>query len=174
MGYITINELSDSLVQYLNDLTKMSNGNTTSRCVDNNTDECSSAGSLVNDAYSSNGQVYMLKSNGSVNNVYTGQFNNMKFGNYSLCMRIKISDNSSASTVLTASIKNGGTTLLSKQIAGNVFKTASDYCYLYTTFEYEGSNNGALTFELNTASVSGVDIYFDYAYISLITPAIYI
>ena len=144
--------------------------------VDKDTEACSSAGSLVTDLMASKGQAYSLTTSTTAQNIFTGTFSDVKFGEYSLCIRARVSANSSTSAILTANILNGSTTI-SKSILGSNFDSNSKYCYICTTFTYEGSNSAAkqpLQFNLQSTTVSGITVYFDYAYITLITPAVYI
>ena len=113
----------------------------------------------------------------SAKNLITANFSDVKFGKYALCLRLKVSSNTSSSSVFTANIMNGSNTILSKSILGTYFDSTSNYCYICTTFDYSGSSSSAkqkLQLKLNTGTVSGLEVRFDYAYISLITPAVYI
>ena len=167
MGHLTMNEFSDKLIRSLT---------STAYCVDTETKDCISDGMLVLDPTASNGYSYTITSSDTAQMLYRGDFKDMKFGNYSICMRMKVSDNSSSSNILTVNLNSGSSVILSKQISGTMFDSTSDYCYLCTSFEYKsnGNNKAPISFSLETNTVSGIDVYFDYAYISLITPAIYL
>lgn len=145
--------------------------------VDKDTKGCTTKGSLADDLLASKQKSYKVTSTSSAINLYTGTFSDVKFGRYALCMRIRVSANTSTSTILNAKILNGSNNILTKAITGTNFTSNSQYCSLCTTFTYEGSSSVAkqpLKFVLDTGTVSGINIFFDYAYITLLTPAIYI
>ena len=173
-----INEIYDKTVELENatpDLSSLSFGNFA--LIDNATEGCTSAGTLSTDLMASNGKAYSVITTTTSENVFSANFSDVKFGKYSLCMRVRVSDNTSSSTILNVNIYDGSTSILSKNILGTNFDSNTKYCYICTTFDYEGSSSTAkqpLTFSLSSTSVSGITVYFDYAYISLLTPAIYI
>ena len=145
--------------------------------IDNATEGCTSAGALTTDLMASNGKAYIATTTSSALNLFTATFPEVKFGKYSLCMRLKISANTSTSAVLTANILNGSTNILNKSILGTSFDKTDNYCYICTTFDYDGSSGSAkqpLQLNINTGTISGLEVRFDYAYITLITPAVYI
>lgn len=145
--------------------------------VDNATEGCTSAGTLTTDLMASNGKSYITTTTTSAENLFTADFSDVKFGKYALCMRLKVNANTSSSAVLTARIFNGSSEILSKDILGTNFESTSNYCYICTTFDYAGATNvekQALQLVLNTGTVNGIEVRFDYAYITLITPAVYI
>lgn len=173
-----INEIYDKTVELENatpDLSSLSFGNFA--LIDNATEGCTSAGTLSDDLMASNGKSYIATTTSSALNLFTATFPEVKFGRYALCMRLKISENTSASTVLTANILNGSTNILNKAILGTNFNITTNYCYICTTFDYAGSSETAkqpLQLNISTGTVSGLEVGFDYAYISLLTPAVYI
>ena len=135
------------------------------------------AGTEITDSMASLGKAIQTTTTTSAKNLITANFSDVKFGKYALCLRLKVSSNTSSSSVFTANIMNGSSTILSKSILGNYFDSTSNYCYICTTFDYSGSSSSAkqkLQLKLNTGTVSGLEVRFDYAYISLITPAVYI
>lgn len=135
------------------------------------------AGTEITDSMASLGKAIQTTTTTSAKNLITANFSDVKFGKYALCLRLKVSSNTSSSSVFTANIMNGSNTILSKSILGNYFDSTSNYCYICTTFDYSGSSSSAkqkLQLKLNTGTVSGLEVRFDYAYISLITPAVYI
>lgn len=145
--------------------------------VDNRTRNHTTNATLTTDLLGSNGQVYMYNTTSTAANLYTGTFPDVKYGKYALCMRLKINTNTSTSTVLTANVLNGSTNILSKPILGTNFDRTDNFCYICTTFEYTGSTGTAkqpLKLNINTGTVSNLQVMFDYAYITLITPAVYI
>lgn len=135
------------------------------------------AGTEITDSMASLGKAIQTTTTTSAKNLITANFSDVKFGKYALCLRLKVSSNTSSSSVFTANIMNGSSTILSKSILGTYFDSTSNYCYICTTFDYSGSSSSAkqkLQLKLNTGTVSGLEVRFDYAYISLITPAVYI
>jgi hypothetical protein len=128
------------------------------------------------DSGASNAYANVLTSTGTVASVFKATFPDMKFGKYALTVRVKVSANTGSSDIMTLLVNNGSTNILTKGVAGTKFDAANSYCYLATTFTY---NSGAsakqpLSFELKSTTVKGIKISFDYAYITLITPAIYV
>ena len=135
------------------------------------------AGTEITDSMASLGKAIQTTTTTSAKNLITANFSDVKFGKYALCLRLKVSSNTSSSSVFTANIMNDSSTILSKSILGTYFDSTSKYCYICTTFDYSGSSSSAkqkLQLKLNTGTVSGLEVRFDYAYISLITPAVYI
>lgn len=145
--------------------------------IDNVTEGCTSAGTLTTDLMASNGKAYVATTTATAFSLFKATFPEVKFGKYSLCMRLKISANTSSSTVLAVNLLSGSTTILNKYIIGTNFDKTNNYCYICTTFDYDGSSGTAkqpLQLNINTGTVEGLEVRFDYAYITLITPAVYI
>lgn len=145
--------------------------------IDNATEGCTSAGTLTTDLMASNGKAYVATTTATAFSLFKATFPEVKFGKYSLCMRLKISANTSSSTVLAVNLLSGSTTILNKYIIGTNFDKTNNYCYICTTFDYDGSSGTAkqpLQLNINTGTVEGLEVRFDYAYITLITPAVYI
>lgn len=145
--------------------------------IDNTTEGCTSAGTLTTDLMASNGKAYIATTTATAFSLFKATFPEVKFGKYSLCMRLKISANTSSSTVLAVNLLSGSTTILNKYIIGTNFDKTNNYCYICTTFDYDGSSGTAkqpLQLNINTDTVKGLEVRFDYAYITLITPAVYI
>lgn len=173
-----INEIYDKTVELENvtsDLSSLSVGNFA--LIDNTTEGCASEGTLTTDLMASNGKAYIATTTSTAFCLFKAIFSEVKFGKYALCMRLKISANTSTSTVLTVNVLNGSTIILSKPIIGTNFDKINNYCYICTTFDYDGSSETAkqpLQLNINTGTVEGLEVKFDYAYITLITPAVYI
>ena len=145
--------------------------------IDNATEGCTSAGTLTTDLMASNGKAYVATTTATAFSLFKATFPEVKFGKYSLCMRLKINANTSSSTVLAVNLLSGSTTILNKYIIGTNFDKTNNYCYICTTFDYDGSSGTAkqpLQLNINTGTVEGLEVRFDYAYITLITPAVYI
>lgn len=144
--------------------------------VDINTKDCTSAGTLSTDTFASKGKSYQLTTNGTAQNLYTGTFSDVNFGSYALCLRLKVSS-ANANNTFTVKVLNGTTVIKTIDIAANRFDSTNNFCDICTTFDYAGTSSAKQALQLqvltNTASSSN-SVRFDYAYISLLTPAIYI
>lgn len=162
------------LVDSVEALSKMSFQNFS--IVDATNPESSGVGSVASDTMASDGMSYQFTSTSTAQTIFLCNFSDVKFGNYSLCVRIKSSNNTSTSDILTLKITRGSSELLSKGIKGTNFNKTDNYCYFCVSFTYDGTNSAKepLTFKLDSTAVSGVNFCFDYAYITLITPAVYI
>lgn len=144
--------------------------------VDATNPEASGVGSMASDTMASDGISYNFTSTSTAQTIFSCDFSDVKFGNYSLCVRVKSNNNTNTANVLTLKVKRGSTELLSKDIKGTNFIRTDNYCYFCTTFNYDGTSTAKepITFQLYSTTVSGINFAFDYAYITLITPAVYI
>ena len=173
-GETTIN---DEITSLWEEVVELQQGPGNFALIDNVTEGCTSAGTLTTDLMASNGKAYVATTTATAFSLFKATFSEVKFGKYSLCMRLKISANTSSSTVLAVNLLSGSTTILSKYIIGTNFDKTDNYCYICTTFDYDGSSGTAkqpLQLNINTGTVEGLEVRFDYAYITLITPAVYI
>lgn len=138
--------------------------------------EAEGVGVLTNDNMASDGQSRQFTSTSNIQTIYLCNFSDMKFGNYSLCVRVKSNNNTNSANILTLKVRRGSTELLSKNIKGTDFIKTDNYCYFCTTFSYDGTSTAKepMTFQLDSTTASGINFAFDYAYITLITPAVYI
>ena len=173
-GETTIN---DEITSLWEEVIELQQGPGNFALIDNVTEGCTSAGTLTTDLMASNGKAYVATTTATAFSLFKATFPEVKFGKYSLCMRLKISANTSSSTVLAVNLLSGSTTILNKYIIGTNFDKTNNYCYICTTFDYDGSSGTAkqpLQLNINTGTVEGLEVRFDYAYITLITPAVYI
>ena len=94
----------------------------------------------------------------------TSSRNNAKFNN------VKFTNNQA--TANGGAIYNEG----NLEVSGSTFDSNSGYSYLYSSFTYDAINNQKhpLSFQLHTHLVDGVVIDFDYVYISMIIPAVFL
>ena len=155
---------------------KVERGSGSYALVDINTPDRSGDGVLENDIEASNGQCISLTTSSNASYcLYSGTLSDIKFGNYALCVRAK-SDSLTGADVVQLKILNGTTEILSKNFKGSDFENTSSYQYLYTTFTYDsvGTAKQALSFQLHTRQADGIKIKFDYAYVSMIIPSVYI
>ncbi len=156
---------------------KVQRGSGSYAIVDINTPGISGSGKIETDTLASHGQCYALTTSSASNYcLYSGAFSDVKYGHYALCARVKIGSTTSASSLVQLKVLNGDTEIIATNFPGSVFKSSSQYYYLYTTFTYEGSGDAKdqLSFQLHTHLVDGIKVYFDYAYISMIIPAVFI
>ncbi len=155
---------------------ELKRGSSSNALVDINTPGRGGQGTLENDLAASHGQCITATSTESSFCLYSGSFSeDLKYGHYALCARIKISTMTSRD-VLQLEVVNGSTVIKTVNISGAEFSSNSQYYYIYTTFVYEGdaTNKYNLSFRLNTLVENGIKIYFDYAYISMIIPSVYL
>lgn len=160
----------------LEDLTKkIELGSGSCALLDINNPSAAGVGTKVADLNASTGQSIYAKTTGSSQCLFSGEFGEVKFGHYALCVRVK-TNNTTSSNLLQLKVSNGSTVVLTQNFTGANLGSTANYRYLYTTFVYEGNGvaKNNLKFELNSLSVSNVDIYFDYAYISMIIPAVFV
>lgn len=154
---------------------KVSRGSGSYGLADINSPNVTSNGTLINDMGASHGKAYSVTTSSQNFLLYSGEFSDVKFGKYAMCLRIK-SSSVTSSNILQVRVLNGSTIVLSKDIKGSDFSSANKYGYVYTTFDYEGDGNvkNNLKIEVFTHTVSGITIRFDYAYISMIIPAVFL
>lgn len=173
----TINNVLNKVDEDINDLSeKIARGSGSYGLVDINTPNRGGNGVLETDNRASHGQCISLTTTSSSQCIYSGSFpSSMKYGHYALCARIKIGTVTS-SNILQLQILNGSTAIKTVNFSGSEFSTNSQYYYIYTTFIYEGSGSAKtdLSFKLNSLTVSGIKISFDYAYISMVIPSVYL
>ena len=146
--------------------------------VDKDTPERGGSGTLVTDVLASQGECYNLTTSSSTNYcLYSGAFSDVKYGYYSICARVRIGTTSTATSLVQLKVLNGTEEILTKDFPGTTFGSTSQYYYLYATFKYENTSGNAkqpLSFQLNTHMVADIPIYFDYAYISMIMPSVFL
>lgn len=146
--------------------------------VDKDTPERGGSGTLVTDVLASQGECYNLTTSSSTNYcLYSGAFSDVKYGYYSICARVRIGTTSTATSLVQLKVLNGTEEILTKDFPGTTFGSTSQYYYLYATFKYENTSGNAkqpLSFQLHTHMVADIPIYFDYAYISMIMPSVFL
>jgi hypothetical protein len=154
---------------------KVSRGSGSYGLADINSPNVTSNGKLINDMGASHGKAYSVTTSSQNLLLYSGEFSDVKFGKYAMCLRIK-SSSVTSSNILQIRVSNGSTIVLSKDIKGSNFSSANKYGYVYTTFDYEGDGvvKNNLKIEVYTHTVSGITICFDYAYIGMIIPAVFL
>lgn len=176
-----VTELEEKVNDKINtDVTKLeekvSRGSVTYAVLDVNTPGKGGSGSLATDALASHGKCIRITTSSSANYAsFTGTFSDVKFGHYAICARVK-TNNLTSSNLVQLKVLNGSTEILAANFTGAAFKSTSKYAYLYSTFVYEGNGSSKqnLSFQLHTHMVNGVQVDFDYVYISMIIPSVFL
>ncbi len=155
---------------------KVARGSGSYGLVDLNTPGAITNGSLIDDMGASHGKSYSVTSATDSNKaLYSGNFSDVKFGKYAMCLRMK-TNSTTASNILQVMVLNGTQLITSQDITGAQFGTADQYQYIYTTFNYEGDGKTKepLKIHIVTHAIDGVTVNFDYAYISMIIPSVFL
>ena len=144
--------------------------------LDINTPDRGGSGSIATDVLASHGQCIRITTSSSANYAsFTGTFSDVKFGHYAICARVK-TNNLTSSNLAQLKVLNGSTEILAANFTGAAFGSTSKYAYLYSTFVYEGNGSSKqnLSFQLHTHKIDGVQVDFDYVYISMIIPSVFL
>lgn len=155
---------------------KVSRGSGSYGLADINSPSVTSNGQLINDMGASHGKAYSVTTSAQNLLLYSGEFSDVKFGKYAMCLRIK-SSSVANSNILQIRVSNGGTPILSKDIKGSDFPSVDKYGYAYMIFDYEGDGvvKNNLKIEVYTHAIANsITVCFDYAYISMIIPAVFL
>lgn len=176
MADYTLNDIIQGLIDVdRNLIERVVRGSGTYAILDINTPDKGGSGTEVTDNAASLGKAISITTSSSANLVpYTGTFPDIKFGHYAICARIK-TNNLTSSNLVQLKLLNGSKEILAANFKGTDFDNSTNYSYLYSTFTYE-ENNGKqpLSFQLHTHLVNGVQVNFDYVYISMIIPSVFI
>lgn len=153
----------------------ISRGSGSYAILDVNTPDSTGSGILTEDTAASNGYCVAMITNASNKQcIYSGSFSDIKYGHYAICARIK-TNNLLDSNLVQLKVLNGETEIMSTDFKGTDFESINTYQYLYSTFTYEGNGvKNPLSFQLYTHEADGVEIRFDYVYVSMIIPSVYI
>ena len=148
----------------------------TDSSADINSKDVQSSGTLSTDNYASYGKAYTATAGSSNVNLYSATMTEVKYGRYGICLRMKISSNSSSSNVVKLTVYNGSTVISTTNFTGNAFSMTSDYSLLYSTFDYTGNGNVKqnLKIQVDVLANSGVTVSFDYAYINMVIPSVFL
>jgi uncharacterized protein YoxC len=167
-----VTDLQNKINTDISDLSeKVARGSGSYALVDINSPGITSNGTLVTDASASHGKSY--QGTGSNNLlVYSCKFSEVNFGHYSICVRAK-SSSVGTGNVAQIRILQGSTQIMSQNFTGKAFSSTSKYDYLYSTFTDEGSTKSDLTLQIYLLT-SSVTINFDYAYISMTIPSVFV
>jgi hypothetical protein len=174
MADYTLNDIIQGLIDVdRNLIERVVRGSGTYAILDINTPDKGGSGTEVTDNAASLGKAISITTSSSANLVpYTGTFPDIKFGHYAICARIK-TNNLTSSHLVQLKVLNGDTEILAANFKGTDFDNSTNYSYLYSTFTYEGSTKGDLTFQIYLLT-SSVKINFDYAYISMTIPSVFV
>ena len=177
MADYTLNDIIQGLIDVdRNLIERVLRGSGTYAILDINTPDKGGSGTEVTDNAASLGKAISITTSSSANLVpYTGTFPDIKFGHYAICARVK-TNNLTSSHLVQLKLLNGSTEILAANFKGSQFDSTTGYSYLYSTFTYD-ANNGSklpLSFQLHTHLINGVKIDFDYVYISMIIPSVFI
>ncbi len=172
----SVNDRINTEVNTIN--TTIARGSGTYAILDINTPDRGGSGTLSTDALASHGKCVRITTSSSANYAsFTGTFSDVKFGHYAICARVK-SNSLTSSNLVQLKVLNGSTEILAANFTGADFESTSKYAYLYSTFVYEGNGsskqNLPLSFQLHTHKINGIQVDFDYVYISMIIPSVFI
>ena len=146
--------------------------------VDINTAGASAGGSLVSDNYASDGQCRKITQTTSNANLFTANFSDVKCGHYGLTARMRVSDITNTDAVIRIEVKINGETVATKSVVPSAFSNTTNFENIYLSFDY--SRNSATKYPIQIViTVLGTlgtkaDVSFDYAYIQLMMPAVFI
>lgn len=167
--------VGDNLQSTLEELKK---GSATSCIIDNDTAGRTTSATVTNDTMASTGKCLKVTQTGSNINLFKANFSNVKFGRYGLCLRMKTSATGATADTIKVEVKNGSTVILTKTLKGTAFTTNANYENFYMTFDYNGTSSakGTLSLAITLLGTSGTKLVvsFDYAYISLAMPSVFI
>lgn len=167
--------VGDNLQSTLEELKK---GSATSCIIDNDTAGRTTSATVTNDTMASTGKCLKVTQTGSNINLFKANFSNVKFGRYGLCLRMKTSATGATADTIKVEVKNGSTVILTKTLKGTAFTTNANYENFYMTFDYNGTSSakGTLSLAITLLGTSGTKlaVSFDYAYISLAMPSVFI
>lgn len=140
------------------------------------------AGAKYKSILASKGECLKLVTDKTEKQLLTGVFKGLNYGRYGISLRMSIDkkdDRNVALIYIKARNKNKGTikTLLTKTIKGEIFESPLIFYQFYFNVDFNGDESGEceLLIEINTHPESSeTNVMFDYAYASLMMPAVYI
>ena len=142
---------------------------------DINSKDIVSSGELVDDPEASHGKCYRVESDASNKLLYSATVNDIKFGQYGICLRMKCTQPEGVSSAaVRVKVINGANEIFNKQYFPEDF--GESYTLLYGAFEYnavDGVKN-RLKIQVEVLSNIGLSVSFDYAYISMIIPSVFL
>lgn len=164
---------------------KVAQGTGTYALVNIDTPGITSQGALTNDSDSSLGKSYCLSTGMTSRCIYSADFPKVKYGEYSLCARVKVSYllrySLPKEDPVELKILCGNSILLDRVFSIEDFNYGDGlYHDIYGIFEYNsvsGFDKDKLTFQILTGEyvyVGDYSVSFDYAYITMIVPTVYL
>jgi archaellum component FlaC len=155
--------------------TKIEQGSGTYAIVNINTAGRSGSGTVTTDSQASTGKCIKATSGTSNKIVFQATFPAVNLGYYGLCARVKVNNSTSTSSIIRIRVLHGATEIATKSFTGVDIGT-TDYTYLYVPFKYDvkvGASKGDLIFQAYTLTTASIDLSFDYAYISMMIPSVF-
>lgn len=167
--------VGDDLQDTIEDLKK---GAASYSIVDHNTEGASINGSVVADNYASDGKCCILTQAASNMNLYTANFSDVKCGQYGLVVRMRVSNKSNTANAIQISVKVNGERIATKSIPASAFANTTNFENIFLSFNYSRSSatKYPIQLEVTLLGTSGTkaNISFDYAYIQLMMPSVYL
>ena len=171
----SIGNLENDLQSNIEDLKK---GASSYSILDFSSSNVSSSGTIIPDNYASNGQCYKITQAIDDVNLFTANFSDVKYGHYGLCARMKVSSLSNTNNTIKIDVKVNNEVIATKSVPASSFSKASNFEYLYLSFQYDGSSETKYPIQvaITVKGTSGelADISLDYVYINLMMPAVFI
>ena len=146
--------------------------------VDHNTEGASIGGTVTNDNYASDGKCCILTQAASNMNLFTANFSDVKCGHYGLNVRMRVSNKSNTANAIKIDVKINGEIVATKSVAPSAFSNTTNFENIFLSFDYNRNSATKYPIQLviTVLGTSGTkaNISFDYAYISLMMPAVFI
>lgn len=146
--------------------------------VDHNTEGASIGGTITNDNYASDGKCCILTQSDSDFAFFTANFSDVKCGHYGLNVRMRVSDKSNTANAIKIDAKINGQIVATKSVAPSAFSNTTNFENIFLSFDYNRNSATKYPIQLviTVLGTSGTkaNISFDYAYISLMMPAVFI
>ena len=155
--------------------TKIEQGSGTYAIVNINTAGRSGSGTVTTDSQASTGKCIKATSGTANKIVFQATFPAVNLGYYGLCARVKVNNKTSTSNIIRIRVLHGTAEIAAKSFTGADIGT-TDYTYLYIPFKYDvksGASKGDLIFQAYTLTTASIDLSFDYAYISMMIPSVF-
>lgn len=146
--------------------------------VDHNTAGATCGGSVVSDNYASDGKCCILTQAASNKTFFTANFSDVKCGHYGLNVRMRVSNKSNTAKGIKIDVKINGEIVSTKSVAPSAFSNTTNFENIFLSFDY--SRNSATKYPIQLVitvlgtSGTKANISFDYAYIQLMMPAVFI
>ena len=142
--------------------------------VDINSKDVISSGELVGDINASHGKSYHVVAGQNDTTLYKATMDDIKFGQYGICVRMMCTSVDTTNPIVRLRVINGATNILTKEFKSSDFN--GDYALIYGAFEYKSNGNTKqnLQVQIDVLANAGVEASFDYAYVNMIIPAVFL